>query len=161
MRLAINLRTLDMNAKKPIASCTRLLAGVLVLGLCVPNVWAKGPDPLPAAIESGSHLFTTDTFGGKGMTCQSCHSGGGKIPGQVDIGGKMSQMAAQSRPVHQATFAGLANGSKIPSLSNAAAIFPRFSPKFGKVITLEDQIRGCIAGGLGGKPPAYGSQKLN
>jgi len=126
-----------MNAKKPIASCTRLLAGVLVLGLCVPNVWAKGPDPLHAAIESGSHLFTTDTFGGRGMTCQSCHSGGGKIAGQ------------------------LANGSKIPSLSNAAAIFPRFSPRFGKVITLEDQIRGCIAGGLGGKPPAYGSQKLN
>ncbi len=126
-----------MNAKKPIASCTRLLAGVLVLGLCAPNVWAKGPDPLHAAIESGSHLFTTDTFGGRGMTCQSCHSGGGKVAGQ------------------------LANGSKIPSLSNAAAIFPRFSPKFDKVITLEDQIRGCIAGGLGGKPPAYGSQKLN
>ncbi|MHB1616302.1 MAG: c-type cytochrome [Metallibacterium sp.] len=126
-----------MNAKKPIASCTRLLAGVLVLGLCAPAAWAKGPDPLHAAIESGSHLFTTDTFGGRGMTCQSCHSGGGKIAGQ------------------------LANGSKIPSLSNAAAIFPRFSPKFGKVITLEDQIRGCIAGGLGGKPPAYGSQKLN
>ena len=126
-----------MNAKKPIASCTRLLAGVMVLGLCAPNVWAKGPDPLHAAIESGSHLFTTDTFGGRGMTCQSCHSGGGKIPGQ------------------------LANGSKIPSLSNAAAIFPRYSPRAGKVITLEDQIRGCIAGGLGGKPPAYGSQKLN
>ncbi|MHB8569433.1 MAG: c-type cytochrome [Metallibacterium sp.] len=126
-----------MNAKKPIASCTRLLAGVLVLGLCAPAAWAKGPDPLHAAIKSGSHLFTTDTFGGRGMTCQSCHSGGGKIAGQ------------------------LANGSKIPSLSNAAAIFPRFSPKFGKVITLEDQIRGCIAGRLGGKPPAYGSQKLN
>ncbi len=125
-----------MNAKKPIASCTRLLAGVLVLGLCAPNAWAKGPDPLHAAIESGSHLFTTDTFGGRGMTCQSCHSGGGKIAGQ------------------------LANGSKIPSLSNAAAIFPRFSPKFGKVISLEDQIRGCIAGGLGGKPPAYGSRTL-
>ena len=126
-----------MNAKKPIASCTRLLAGVLVLGLCAPNVWAKGPDSLHAAIESGSHLFTTDTFGGRGMTCQSCHSGGGKISGQ------------------------LANGGKIPSLSNAAAIFPRYSPRAGKVITLEDQIRGCIAGGLGGKPPAYGSQKLN
>ncbi|MDE1897957.1 MAG: hypothetical protein KGI40_12625 [Xanthomonadaceae bacterium] len=125
-----------MNGKRPIAACTRLLAGVLVFGLCAPHAWAKGPDPLHAAIQRGSHLFATDTFGGRGMTCQSCHSGGGKIPGQ------------------------LANGSKIPSLSNAAAIFPRFSSKAGKVITLEDQVRACIAGGIGGKPVKYGGQNM-
>ena len=125
-----------MNGKLQITTCIRLLAGVLVLGLCAPNVWAKAPDPLQAAVQRGAHLFATDTSGGHGMTCQSCHSGGGKIAGQV------------------------AGGGKIPSLANAAAIFPRYSPRAGKVITLEDQIRGCIAGGLGGKPPAYGSRTL-
>jgi thiosulfate dehydrogenase len=125
-----------MNAKQPITATARLFAGVLLLALCVPAAWAKAPDPLQAAVQRGAHLFATDTFGGHGMTCQSCHSGGGKIAGQV------------------------AGGGKIPSLANAAAIFPRYSPRAGKVITLEDQIRGCIAGGLGGKPPAYGSQAL-
>ena len=125
-----------MNGKLQITTCIRLLAGVLMLGLWAPNALAKVPDPLHAAIQRGSHIFATDTFGGRGMTCQSCHSGGGRIAGQ------------------------LANGSKIPSLSNAAAIFPRYSPRAGKVITLEDQVRACIAGALGGKPPEYGSRKL-
>ena len=123
-----------MNGKLQIT--IRLLAGVLVLGLCAPSVLAKVPDPLHAAIQRGSRIFATATFGGHGMTCQSCHSGGGRIAGR------------------------LANGSRIPSLGNAAAIFPRYSPRAGKVITLEDQIRACIAGALGGKPPEYGSRKL-
>ncbi|MHB1993622.1 c-type cytochrome [Metallibacterium scheffleri] len=125
-----------MNAKQQTTIAMHLIAGVLLFGLCSPAAWAKAPDPLQAAVQRGAHLFATDTFGGHGMTCQSCHSGGGKIAGQV------------------------AGGGKIPSLANAAAIFPRYSPRAGKVITLEDQIRGCIAGGLGGKPPAYGSQAL-
>ncbi len=125
-----------MNAKQPMAIAMHLIVGVLLFGLCLPAAWAKAPDPLQAAVQRGAHLFTTDTFGGHGMTCQSCHSGGGKIAGQV------------------------AGGGKIPSLANAAAIFPRYSPRAGKVITLQDQIRACIAGALGGKPPAYGSQAL-
>ena len=52
------------------------------------------------------------------------------------------------------------NGTAIPSLSNAATIFPRFNPKANKVITLEDQLRNCIAGALQGKPPTYGSEQL-
>ena len=123
-----------MNGKLQIT--IRLLAAVLVLGLCAPAVRAKVPDPLHAAIQRGSRIFATATFGGRGMTCQSCHSGGGRIAGR------------------------LANGSRIPSLGNAAAIFPRYSPRAGKVITLGDQIRACIAGAIGGKPPAYGSRKL-
>ena len=70
------------------------------------------------------------------MNCQSCHVDGGTGPGK------------------------LPNGTAIPSLSNAAAIFPRFNPRANKVVTLEDQLRNCIAGALQGKPPAYGSEQL-
>ncbi len=70
------------------------------------------------------------------MTCQSCHVEGGAALGK------------------------LPNGTAIPSLSNAAAIFPRFNPKANKVVTLEDQLRNCIAGALQGQPPAYGSEQL-
>ena len=124
-----------MNAKQPMTIAMHLIAGALLFGLCLPAAWAKAADPLQTAVQRGAHLFATDTFGGHGMTCQSCHSGGGKIAGQVA-------------------------GGKIPSLANAAAIFPRYSPRAGKVITLQEQIRACIAGALGGKPPAYGSQTL-
>ena len=34
----------------------------------------------------------------------------------------------------------LPNGKVIPSLSNAAAIFPRYNPKAKRVLTLDDQI---------------------
>lgn len=125
-----------MNGTKKIANRTRLLAGVLVLGLCAASAWAKEPESLQASIQQGSQIFATDTFGGKGLTCQSCHAGGGKQPGQ------------------------LGNGSKIPSLTNAAAIFPRYSPRAMKVVTLENQIQACIAGALGGKPLEYGGLKM-
>jgi thiosulfate dehydrogenase len=51
-------------------------------------------------------------------------------------------------------------GGAIPSLANAATIYPRFNPKANKVDTLEDKIGHCIAGGLRGKPPAYGSEQM-
>ena len=43
---------------------------------------------------------------------------------------------------------------------NAAAIYPRFSPDAGKVISLEGQLRSCIKGGLAGTPPELGSPDL-
>lgn len=94
------------------------------------------PSPLAQAIADGKHIFIHDTFGGRGTTCESCHKAAGMGPTVTP------------------------NGHKFPSLSNAAAIFPRYSPRAGKVITIEDQIRGCVAGGLGGKPPAYGSKTM-
>jgi len=45
-------------------------------------------------------------------------------------------------------------------LSSAAATYPKYSGRRGKVITLQDQIRGCVVGALKGKPPAYGSKDL-
>lgn len=98
---------------------------------------ATGATPLKQAVLEGKHLFFHDTFGGRGMTCDSCHQDGGRGP-TVTPG-----------------------GSKFPSLTNAAAIFPRYSKRAGKVITLEDQIVGCIRYGLGGNPPASGSRKMS
>lgn len=91
---------------------------------------------LEKAIQDGKSLFFNETFAGNGKNCVSCHVNGGVGPGK------------------------LPNGEAIPSLSNAATIFPRFNSKENKVITLSDQVRRCIAGGIEGKPPAYGSEQL-
>ncbi len=119
---------------------TIALAAALLLssGLCaLGNEQAAATEPqLEKAIQDGQALFVHETFGGNGMTCQSCHVNGG-------VG-----------------LSKLPNGTVIPSLSNAAAIFPRFNPRANKVVTLEDQLRNCIAGALQGKPPAYGSEQL-
>jgi thiosulfate dehydrogenase len=93
--------------------------------------------PLEKAIQTGKALFIHGTFGGNGRTCETCHTSGGTVPGKMP--GAMT----------------------IPSLNNAAAIYPRFNPRANKVITLEDQIRNCIVGALHGKPPAYGSIRMN
>ena len=85
----------------------------------------------------GKYIFLHDTFGGRGMTCDSCHTGGGMGPTIVP-------------------------GSKIqgPSLSNAAAVFPRYKSDDGRVMTLADEIHGCIAGALRGTAPAYDSDAM-
>ncbi len=93
-------------------------------------------DPLKSAIQEGKHAFSSETFGGNGKTCDACHANDGVGPGK------------------------LPNGKVIPSLSNAAAIFPRFNPKAKRVVTLEDQIRNCVKNALQGNPPEAGSEKL-
>ena len=93
--------------------------------------------PLDQAVQDGKQVFSHETFGGNGKTCDACHSNGGVGPGK------------------------LPNGKAIPSLSNAAAIFPRYNPKAKKVVTLEDQVRACAKNALQGKPPAPGSEKLS
>ncbi len=98
--------------------------------------WAADPQ-LQQAIAHGKELFFHETFGGRGRVCESCHLGGGTRQGQ--------------RP----------DGEPIPSLSNAAAIFPRISEDDHKLITLADQVRVCVGGALNGHAPAYGSDELN
>ncbi len=110
------------------------LLGALLLAAGIPALAAG--NPLEAAIQDGKQVFSHETFGGKGKTCDACHSNGGVGPGK------------------------LPNGKMIPSLSNAAAIFPRFNPKAQKVVTLEDQIRACTKNALQGNPPDAGSEKL-
>lgn len=91
--------------------------------------------PLESAVARGAQLFATATFGGNGRTCESCHQNGGKTPGKL-------------------------GDRELPSLLNAAAIFPRFSRGARQVVTLEGQLQSCIKGGLAGTPPELGSADL-
>lgn len=127
-----------MNTRYP---SSRLLAGLLAGAtfaalLMSPPARAASPE-LDHAIAQGKDLFSHATFGGSGKVCESCHLGGGREAGR------------------------LPNGKALPSLTNAAAIFPRFQQRTGKVITLTDQIRSCASNALEGTPPEYGSTELN
>lgn len=122
---------------KKLLSLFLLTLAVTLSPLAMSSAQAAISGPLAKAVAKGKDMFEHDTFGGGGMTCQSCHTAAGK----------------------GATV--LPNGKHFPSLVTAAAVFPRYKARAGKVITLEDQIHGCIAGALGGKPPAYGSAGMN
>ncbi len=54
-----------------------------------------------------------------------------------------------------------ANGGRGPDLAGAAAAFPRFVARSGRVQTLEEQVVHCIQAGNRGKPPALGSVALD
>jgi thiosulfate dehydrogenase len=113
-------------------------AGAALAGLPV-RAAAPAADPqMQKAIARGADAFAHEKFGGGGRVCESCHLGGGLLAGR--------------RP----------DGVAIPSLANAAAVFPRVSGDDGhSLITLSDQVRACVAGAIHGTPPAYGSDELN
>ena len=98
--------------------------------------YGERADPLAVAVSQGHQLFTGQTFGGSGRTCESCHHAGGR---GVTV---------------------LPNGVRKPSIAGAASYFPRFNPRVGHLVTLEDQVRRCVAGGLQGQPPAYDSAEM-
>ncbi|BAP88105.1 cytochrome c, class I [Burkholderiales bacterium GJ-E10] len=104
--------------------------------LLASSAYAMDPQ-LAKAVAQGKQMYLHDTFGGNGRVCNSCHLGGGREPGR------------------------LPDGTRIPSLTNAAAIFPRISRRNGHLITLPDQVAHCIGGALQGNPPDYGSAQLN
>lgn len=91
---------------------------------------------LEKAVQDGRQLYAHETFGGNGRTCETCHVNGGNGPGKTP------------------------DGKAIPSLANAATVFPRFNAKANKVFTLQDQVRACVKGALQGTPPAYDSDAL-
>ena len=127
------------------------LAGVVLLWAGVG--YAALPPPLAQAVARGAHIFNDDSFGSqvrpvadaasafadmggarahaRFMTCAACHVHGGRTRGQ------------------------LPDGRQIPSLRNAAAVFPRYSAKSHRVVTLEDQIRHCVKDGIKGRAPAF------
>ncbi len=115
----------------------RILAAALAaaLQLAAARSASAAETPLQTAVAKGAQLFATATFGGNGGACESCHIGGGKGPGQM-------------------------GDRKLPSLLNAAAIYPRFSQGAGRIITLEGQVQSCIKGALAGTPPQPGSPDL-
>jgi thiosulfate dehydrogenase len=111
------------------------IATVLCLAVAMLPAHASA-DPLADSVQHGKQLFTSAHFNGNGRTCNTCHRGEGRTAGM------------------------LPNGKTIPSLSNAAAIFPRYNKNAGKVITLQQQVHRCIMGALQGTPPAYDSQEM-
>jgi thiosulfate dehydrogenase len=113
------------------------LSLVLVSALHFGIQHAAAADPqLEKAIQDGKAIFVHETFGGNGTTCDGCHLNGGVGPGKTE-----------KRPT-------------IPSLTNAATIYPRFEARKNKVVTLEEKIQNCVAGALQGKPPANGSEQM-
>ncbi len=116
---------------------TPAIAVSAMLACLLAPLGALADPELDKAIAHGKQLFSQHNFGGKGRVCETCHLAGGTKPGQ------------------------LPNGQAIPSLGNAAAIFPRYNKRFGKVVTLEDQVRNCVMNALEGTPPEYGSDDMN
>jgi thiosulfate dehydrogenase len=108
----------------------RMMMVAMGLGIWVGGTALATAAPLQQSIEHGKHLFTTAHFAGNGRTCETCHRGAGRKAGM------------------------LPNGKTIPSLRNAAAIFPRYNKRAGKVITLQQQVHSCILNALQGTPPA-------
>ncbi len=118
------------------ASALAVVIGGGVAGFSMPAHAALSA-PLQQAVSAGKQLFMHATFGGSGRTCATCHQDAGRGPTVMP------------------------NGKRFPSIANAAALFPRYKSRTGRVITLEDQLRGCVRRGLGGQPPAYGSKTMN
>lgn len=116
------------------------LNGIALAGLAAvatPAFSASVTDPdLLKVIAHGKDLFQHNTFQGNGRVCETCHVNGGESAGH------------------------LPNGKPIPSLANAAAVFPRFNKRHGKVVTLSDQVQNCIGGALEGQAPDQGSDDL-
>lgn len=114
-----------------------IVVGLALVVCVIPLANAAMSGPLAKTVAKGKQIFMHDTFGGSGMTCDSCHTGGGLgatvVPGSHNAG---------------------------PSLSNAAAVFPRYKQDAGRVMTLADEIHGCIRGAIGGKAPAYNSETM-
>lgn len=113
-----------------------LIVAAFTFGIAMTNAVAASSPELDKAVQNGKELFSHETFWGDGKTCESCHVNGGTVATK------------------------LPSGKALASLSNAAAIFPRFRVKSNKVITLPDQVRNCVQGGIGGTPPDYGSEQL-
>ena len=129
------MKSVIMHDRKAIGLTAAFLLNSVPFALGIQHAAAAEPE-LEQAIQNGKALFVHETFGGNGMTCESCHLNGGVGSGQS------------------------AKGSTIPSLSNSGTIYPRFESKKNKVITLEEKIQNCVAGALRGNPPAYGSEQM-
>ncbi len=127
-------------------SFPRTTAALLALTIAGGAGATAVPHSLRQAVHDGAALFAGGRFGSTrtyvplngfdrhALTCQACHSHGGIGPGRTP------------------------GGLALPSLQGAAAGYPKL--RGGRVVTLEQQIAHCIAGGLGGQPPRAGSADM-
>lgn len=84
----------------------------------------------------GKELYNDVNLGKKGLSCNSCHPGGGTTGGEAEIKKKMGH-GPYKLP--------------IPSLVGAAASFPKFKIPNNEVITLAHMDNNCIRMFMGGK----------
>jgi len=84
----------------------------------------------------GKELFNDPGLGKKGVSCNSCHPGGGTTGGEAEIKKKMGH-GPYKMP--------------IPSLIGASARFPKFKIPNNEVITLGQMDNNCIRMFEGGK----------
>lgn len=88
------------------------------------------------AIAKGKALFNDSGLGKNGLSCNSCHPGGGTTGGETEIKKKMGH-GPYKLP--------------IPSLIGAAARFPKFKVPNNEVITLAQMDNNCIRMFMKGK----------
>ncbi|RMD96772.1 MAG: hypothetical protein D6814_10780 [Calditrichaeota bacterium] len=89
-----------------------------------------------AAIRAGKELFNDPNLGSNGLSCNSCHPGGGTTGGEAEIAKKMGH-GPYKLP--------------IPSLIGAAARFPKYKVPNDAVITLAQMDNNCIRMFMKGK----------
>lgn len=90
--------------------------------------------PLGREIAQGAALYRSTSLGTNGLSCDSCHAGMGTIAKR------------------------LPSGLVAPRLVGVAALFPMV--KKGQVVTLTQQLEGCIKNGLKGQPLPLTGKRL-
>ncbi len=129
----------------------RGLAAAALIGTGV--AYAALPPVLAQAVARGARLFQDDSFGSHVRPVANAASA------FADMGRSRSHarfMSCATCHVHGGRTRGvLADGRRIPSLRNAAAVFPRYSAKSHRIVTLEDQIQHCVKDGIKGRAPAF------
>jgi thiosulfate dehydrogenase len=127
---------INLAAPSLIAACALGLACIAPLGAVAAEPAATAEvSSIQQAVRQGAEIFANDRFGGA-ATCETCHVNGGRTAGK------------------------LPNGKEVPVLTGAAAAFPGFVSRRQTVVTLSQQIARCIAGGVQGTPPAFGSPAM-
>ncbi len=90
---------------------------------------------LAKSVANGMKLFNDTSLGTSGLTCNSCHMGGGMKEGKM--GDKV-----------------------IPAWDNLAPKYPKYFKMAERVYTLDQVVQFCIVNPLKGKPLAWDDQKL-
>jgi hypothetical protein len=90
---------------KKIAYCA---AGVVLLGAVLNSVSAAGPGANVS--KDGQRLFETETFGGNGRTCRTCHSADTGTISPADVAKRLRKNPADPLFVHDGSDDGLGKG---------------------------------------------------
>lgn len=102
-------------------------------GMDMTKIMAKRTAEEKKAFEHGREMFEDSGLGSAGVSCASCHPGGGAV-------------GRSARP------AGTSLDLDIPSLRGAAAEFPKYDAALGQVATLQMRNNECLVLFMDGKP---------